>query len=240
MSDQQASEKFKIKNILFFIFSDVLDEDNFLNCLNPGEKDEDELLHPKTAYILQQYSLEQSKFFTKLTEQQLGKPYKWAQSLCGLEFITCSPSISAVSNELMQASVPEIIRKIRNRLQSRLILYKQILELENKNVDGLNIPIDSVAMARVACNLVQWTSISWHEYTERTNITAKFVDEAMVTPDHLLYCAVIIRGSAKLECFISISPNFPQDVPLWAVSLSWNGTHNANNNYDIRVSSNGL
>lgn len=193
-------------------------------------------MHPKTAYVLQQYSLDQTKFFEKLAEQKLGKPYKWAQNLCGLDFVTCNPSSTFVSHELTQATVPEIIRKVRNRLQSRLMLYKQINALESKNVDELNGPMDSIATARVSCTLVQWLSKSWPEYSETNNITAKFIDAGDVTPDHLFYCAVIIRGSAKLECFVSISPNFPNDIPLWAVSLCWNGTRTAENNSDIRVS----
>lgn len=196
------------------------------------------MLNPKTAYTLQEYSINSVKLMEKLTEQRLGKPYKWAQSLCGLDFVTCDESNLITSQETTQATVPQVIQKIRNRLQTRLMLFKQIFALENKNIDELIVATDPVATARVSCSLVQWTSISWNEYSERNNITAKFIDTGLVAANHLFYCAVIIRGSAKLECLISIAPNFPHDMPLWVVSLSWNGVRNAENNAHIRVSVN--
>lgn len=188
---------------------------------------------------LKQLSLDSSTFVSRLEEQQLGKPYKWAQNLCGLNFITCRPSTNTTLNidyELTQESVPDIIKKIRNRLQSRLILYRQVHALEQKNIDDLMIWSDPLASARVSCTLVQWLPITWSEYTERSTITGKFIDANVVNTNHLIYSAIIIRGSAKLECLINISPDFPNKYPLWVISLSWNGLHNSSNNSDIRVS----
>lgn len=196
-------------------------------------------MHPRTAYILQQYSLDQTSFFDKLAKQQLGRPYKWAQTLCGLEFITCNPTSTIVSHESTQTTVPKIIHLIRNRLQSRLILFKQVHALETKDIDQLDTAIDGTLLARLSCSLVQWTAISWPEYENafgNSTITAKFIEAGVVTTHHLLYCAVIIRGSAKLQCLISVPPSFPHDVPLWAISLCWSGNHNAETNTDIRVS----
>jgi len=39
---------------------------------------------------------------------------------------------------------------------------------------------------------------------------------------------------AKLDCFIGISCNFPNDSPLWAIKLHFHGIHNAQNNSSIR------
>lgn len=171
----------------------------------------------------------------------MGKPYGWAQKLCGLQFIACTQSTdTCIDYELTQQTVPNIVKKIRSRLQSRVSLYRQILDLEQKNIENLllssaSTSSSSLSSVRVLCTLVQWTSITWNEYVERNAMTAKFIDEMVVTTDHLLYCAIIIRGSAKLECLISISPNFPNACPLWAISLSWNSIRNASNNSDIRV-----
>lgn len=57
----------------------------------------------------------------------------------------------------------------------------------------------------------------------------------MITSHDLLYRAVITRGSAKLECFVGISTNYPTEMPLCALELSWNGRHNADNNAAIKV-----
>lgn len=202
-----------------------------------NESDADEMLHPKTIYTLQKLSLDTSKFLMKLGEQSLGKPYKWAQNLCGISLMSSrTPNTNTtINNEITQAAVPNIVKKIRTRLNSRVQLCRQVTDLERKNIDALMGNEGALGMARVSCTLVQWSPITWPEYCERNIVTGKFVDSGFVTANHLLYCAIIIRGSAKLECFVSISPNFPSESPLWAISLSWNGVHNAINNTDIRV-----
>lgn len=247
--------------------SDVLDSNNILNCLVSDQCGDDEMLHPKSVYTvsesirylerlaigklltfftipqIKQLALDSSTFLSKLVEHQLGKPYGWAQNLCGLNFTACSQSTATdthIDYELTQQTVPNIVKRIRSRLQSRLSLYRQILDLEQKNIDNLLLSsatstADSLSTVRVLCTLVQWTSITWSEYVERNIVTAKFIEGGVVTADHLLYSAIIIRGSAKLECLINISPNFPNACPLWAISLSWNGIHNASTNSDIRV-----
>lgn len=71
-----------------------------------------------------------------LSEKMLGKPYRWAQDLCGLEFLNTSSTStstdrysSSISNELVQLSVPKIVKQIRSRWQSRLQLQSQITAL---------------------------------------------------------------------------------------------------------------
>lgn len=72
-------------------------------------------------------------FISVLNDKMLGKPYRWAQDLCGLEFLnttsTSMPHYSSVSNELVQLSVPKIVKQIRSRWQSRLVLHSQISAL---------------------------------------------------------------------------------------------------------------
>lgn len=180
--------------------------------------------------------MDANDFLAKLDEEHLGKPYKWAQNLCGLSFTPYGKCVTTnINYELTQTTVPNIVKKIRERLQSRLLLYKQILALEQKNINDLIMPIDSLASVRTSCTLVQWCTITWAEYTKHHIATGKFIDANYVTLNHLLYSAVMIRGAAKLDCFVSISPHFGKRSPLWAISLNWNGTQNASNNADIRV-----
>lgn len=74
-----------------------------------------------------------------LSAKMLGKPYRWAQDLCGLEFLNTSSaststdrSYSGISNELVQLSVPKIVKQIRSRWQARLGLHSQITALGKK------------------------------------------------------------------------------------------------------------
>lgn len=152
--------------------------------------------------------------------------------LCGLEFVSDSNSENTenhtINRETSQITVPDIIKLIKQRFQSRLSLFRQIYALENKNID-FSIDIVESAPIRISSSLVQWSSVSWEEYSS-TATTQRFVEENLVNVHDLFYRAVITRGSAKLECLISLSPNFPHDVPLWGLCLSWNGKHDALNN----------
>lgn len=171
----------------------------------------------------------------KLGEHQLGKPYTWAQNMCGLNFITSTKSLTTVTNNVnTQEMVPVIVDKMHSRLKARYQLYRQVLALEQQ-IYG-NGSKNAGPMSSPTCILAQWSPITYVEYAERSIVTARFIDENLVTSNHLLYHAVLIRGSAKMECFVSVSPNFPAECPIWAIILNFNGSklYPVNNN-EIKV-----
>lgn len=173
-------------------------------------------------------SLDTATFFTKLGEHQLGIPYTWAQNVCGLNYIS-----KTITNDLTQETIPTIIDKMHIRLKSRYQLYRQVLELEQQFYGNGS---KATGTNSATCILAQWSPITYAEYVERTPVTTRYIDENLVTSNHLLYHAVLIRGSAKMECFVSVSPNFPAECPIWAITLNSNGSrlHPSNVN-DIRV-----
>lgn len=58
----------------------------------------------------------------------------------------------------------------------------------------------------------------------------------MASSHDLLYRVVISRGSsATLNCLLCISCNFPADMPLWDITLNWNGKNTAQTSSTIRV-----
>lgn len=173
----------------------------------------------------------------KLNEKQIGKPYTWAQNLCGLNFLTTVKSSADHSNfEEVQEMVPIIIRNMNKRIRSRYVLYRQILALEKKTYSELITKSLLDSTIKPTCILAQWSPITFNEYVERSTVTGRFYDENLVTQSHLLYHSVIIRGSAKMECFISVSPNFPSDCPIWAIHLNSNGSRiHSSNSLDIKV-----
>lgn len=180
-------------------------------------------------------SLDTLTFFTKLGEYQLGKPFTWAQNICGLNFIISSKSMKNLSNnESTQETVPAIVDKMHARLKARYQLYRQLLVLEKKFYG--NGSKSSSSSNTQSCILAQWSPITFAEYEERTITTGRFIDENLVTTNHLLYHTVLIRGSAKMECFVSVSPNYPNECPIWAITLNLNGSrlHPSNSN-DIKV-----
>lgn len=85
---------------------------------------------------MKELAIDPANFISILNEKQLGKPYRWAQDLCGLEFLNTSTASTStdrnnlgVSNELVQLSVPKIVKQIRARWQARLALHNQISAL---------------------------------------------------------------------------------------------------------------
>lgn len=103
-------------------------------------------------------------------------------------------------------------------------------------VEKQHIDLSKAAPTTTACSrLVQWSSISWSEYSQ-ARATQPYVDESIVSAHDLLYRAVLQRASAKLECCISISANFPASLPIWSLELTWKGKQSsALNNTNIRV-----
>lgn len=181
----------------------------------------------------------------KLGEHQLGKPYTWAQNMCGLNFIT-STKASAVTaaaaaanvsnNVFTQEMLPSIVDKMYNRLKARHQLYREVLALERQIYGGNGGGKNSASSTSTTCILAQWSPVTFAEYMERIIITGRFIDENLVTANHLLYHAVLIRGSAKMECFVSVSPNFPNECPIWAIILNFNGQRfYPSNSSDIKV-----
>lgn len=212
---------------------EVIIADRLLDCLFPndfGTKSP----NPRTKYQLEELQLQINDLISILTEKQIGKPYAWAQRACGLDFVNVASSSQSTSSNLCETTVPNIIKQIRARLQSRVKLYKQIHSLESGKTDGPGKSDDKFPV-RISGNLVQWSTISYEEYSV-CPAAAKFVDNMFEESPDLFYRAIITRGSAKLECYIRVSVNYPDESPLWALSLNWNGKHDSTNDSSIKVS----
>lgn len=196
-----------------------MDPRTVLNCLTKTDSDDDDIRHPKIKCALRNACIDQEQFIAALSEHQLGKPYIWAQNLCGLGY-QASDQIQAVS---------KIIDRMRFRLKSRYYLHRQITALKNKTYNNL-------LSTKVTCVLAQWSPITYAEVEGRTTIIQRFVDEGLITSKHLFYHAIIICDGAKMDCFINVSPDFPAECPIWSISLNLRGELNASNSADIRVS----
>lgn len=209
---------------------DILRTTTLLNSLFGNDNGEISP-NPKTKYQLSALGINYNSFNATLEEKEFGKPYIWAQKLCGLDFVNPSAS-GEVKTELSVKTLPEVVKALRHRWESRVMIQKQILLFEENNVDfasSLNIS----SSVRISSNLVQCTPVTWTEYLSHSK-SHKFIEENNVDENDLLYRVVLTRGSAKLECYISIPSNFPNLPALWSLNLNWNGTHNRENNSSVR------
>lgn len=206
--------------------AEIVNPRTILDALNPDDFGH-QSPNPKTDFQLQELLLEPHQLVESLAENRLGKPYKWVQNICGLDFegtsITPNSSSSTnspgiVSNAVCQKHVPILIKLIRKRWLNRLRLYQQIQLLEQKNLtNSATIPPH-----RISCNLITWQSLPWEDYN-KLEPNQRFVQAGLVTEHDLYFEVIVKRDSAKLICYVAITCNYPTASPLWTLSVLWHG-----------------
>lgn len=180
--------------------------------------------NPNSKFQLKEYDLTEEDFVDYLKTNNFGKPFLWAQKLCGIDFI----NQNTYKEDLIEKFVPEIVKKIKTKFNARINLMKQICSLENKNIDLLTSE-KNFSRVRISSSLVQWSSLPYDDFINHPT-SSRFTEMELVTSHDIFYRAVITKGSAKLECLICIPYNYPSENPIWAFCLSWNGVHTSKNN----------
>lgn len=204
---------------------DVITQDRILSSLYT-EDSGDESPNPKSTFQLKKLSLNDDDLRKILEEKKLGKPFKWAQRLCGISFTS---QLSAIqSQRLCEETVPELVRQIRGRLKARMHLYEQIKSLEIGRMHNSS-PV------KISCILQLFVALSHPEYTAEI-CTKRFTqEEQLVSENDNFFRAIITRGTAKLECYICIPTDYPDERPIFALNLCWNDNKfNAENSSHIR------
>jgi THO complex subunit 5 len=216
--------KFNVENSTQSIAAgDIITQDRILSSLYSEDSGSDSP-NPKSSYQLQNVQMNPEDFCKMLDEKKLGKPYKWAQRLCGISFT--SKLNTDESYKLCEETVPQLIRSMRKRINARMKLYYQIQSLEIGK-------ITTSGSVRISSILQQFVSLSFAEYSAIV-CTKKFIDEEIVKSNDLFYRAIVTRGSAKLECYIAVPGDFPSGYPIFALELNYDNKYNADNSSHIR------
>ncbi|XP_033246349.1 THO complex subunit 5 isoform X1 [Drosophila miranda] len=186
---------------------------------------------PGIQYDLQNKDLTPQECIQYLESKDFGKAYCWLQSICSIPTVNSSMLYKHELN--LNKSMRETIARITRRWNSWLNLSQQIRGLTNKDID-LYVLKENVYPAALSCSLVQWTAITLEEFLAQNS------DVLNISPDdkgitYNSYRAVIVRGSAKMECFIRIPSNYPLEMPLWILSVHWNGRRTSQNNAAIKM-----
>ncbi|XP_023938510.2 THO complex subunit 5 homolog [Bicyclus anynana] len=212
--------------------ADVLTGDCVLTELYIGDTGSDSP-HPATAYLLNAAGI--SEPFSHFISE-IGKPYIWAQRMCGLDFMTIVSGENKSNmniqpcQSLSVTSVENFIFTLKKRLKARVELMKELQDLES----GKIVPSKGFSCSlKLSGSLTQWQSITWHEYSQAPS-TAHFISENLVTEANMLYRAIVTRQSAKLVALVAVCSDYPKKAPLFSLTMHWNGTHNALTNDDIR------
>ncbi|CAG5045918.1 unnamed protein product [Parnassius apollo] len=210
--------------------ADVLNGDCILNELYTGDTGNDSP-HPATTYLLNAAGITEN-FHDFIPE--IGKPYVWAQRMCGLDFMAVVLDEHKVyktfqpCQSLSVASVENFIFTLKKRLKARVELMKELQDLEC----GKILPVKDLPI-RLSGSLTQWQSVGWPEYSQSPS-TAFLISEGLASADNMLYRAIVTRQSAKLVALVALSSDYPKKSPLFSLTLHWNGTHHAGINDDIR------
>ncbi|XP_037947648.1 THO complex subunit 5-like isoform X2 [Teleopsis dalmanni] len=177
---------------------------------------------------LKSFQINPTSWLQNLQKKGYGKPYKWLQKMCyirvnGIQNWEEQKTLNVISN---------VINKIKKLWQCRLILFTQLKAIVNNKI-FLYTENEKLPPGEPSCSLVKWTSIDQEDYY------ASFVDktnqDSDVKDSNSFYRALIVKGSAKMECLISLPLKFPFESPLWSINISWNGQHNATNNSAIKL-----
>lgn len=177
--------------------------------------------HPKTHYQLRAVRCDAQRFAALLATKKLGRPYRWAQQLCGLDMTSVTDAGAGsgdvvASLEITQASVPQVVRQIRQRWQSRLALCEQIRTL----TASIAVRPTATTVPCVAAVLQRWQAIDWAVYSKQAAVQ-RFVQTPGVIDEHdLFYTVTVGRGTvARFECAVRVSVQHPRTLPLWALSF---------------------
>ncbi|XP_053609992.1 THO complex subunit 5 homolog [Plodia interpunctella] len=211
--------------------ADVLSGHCILNELYPADTGNDSP-HPATAYLLNAAGI--SEDFQHFIPD-VGKPYIWAQRMCGLDFMAVvldDQKLNKViqpSQSLSVTTVENFILTLKKRLKYRVELMKELQDLESGKIcpPKGNVPV------RLSGSLTQWQSVGWPEYSQSPSTTF-LISEGLVNCNDMLYRAIITRQSAKLVALVALASDYPKKAPLFSLTLHWNGTHHAGINDDIR------
>ncbi|KAG7208914.1 hypothetical protein KM043_015094 [Ampulex compressa] len=169
--------------------------------------------NPANHYQLQRHNL------GNFASLGLGIPYKWAQRMTGLHFV--SPNVSeqkATTQESGQDSVENVLKEIKRRVKARLELCTEIRHLEAGNLPIFPNTCDPMPQ-KISTTLHRFTTMTWKSYSSHSNVP-EFFKQSLVSSVDIFYEAVLRRGSSELIARIAIKPDYPKIAPVFNISVS--------------------
>lgn len=207
--------------------SDLLNPDSILNCIYPDDFG-DHSPNPATAFILQRGGMEEFSSYVS----QIGRPYLWAQWLCGLQFLVESRSLQKSLTPMHTGQMEQTVRRLRRRIRSRLALQKQLEALERGTV-----PISSSFIrqfpAKIVSRLVQWKRTTYEDILTYPYMQ-RMIGCDLASPSRLFFTGLVERGSAALTFHVVVAPDYPLSSPVFALSLRWKDERTALSDEGIR------
>lgn len=184
------------------ILDNLFGDDNGLCSPNPGNH-----------FQLKKNGLED---FSKVVAE-VGKAYRWAQRLAGLEFLHGSGAAVVPGHEVGRAFVEEFAHSINARFAARVGLYEQLLSLE-KGLVQVPAQLADHFPSKITSTLKQWTQVT-HADVESHPSHKEMEELGLIRGDELVYQAVLRRGSAMVKALVLLRDNYPREAPLFLLVL---------------------
>ncbi|KAL4132690.1 hypothetical protein QTP88_009807 [Uroleucon formosanum] len=165
---------------------------------------------------------------TEFNTMEVGKPYIWAQSICGLDFLNPNAPDFLISRN----HIAQVLKAINNRLKTRLSLITQLdcSDLERRfSVNGVNLT--SV--------LSPWNTMAWENFI-KLEYCKPHVEFGTVAENDLLFKRVINYKTATLTVVMVIKCDYPKSNPIFTLQLNMPTTNegmsvlNSTNNNSVR------
>lgn len=169
--------------------------------------------NPGNHFQLKKNGLED---FSKVVAE-VGKAYRWAQRLAGLEFLHGSGAAVVPSHEVGRAFVEEFAHSISARFAARVGLYEQLLSLE-KGLVQVPAQLADHFPSKITSVLKQWTQVT-HADVESHPSHKEMEELGLIRGDELVYQAVLRRGSAMVKALVLLRDNYPKEAPLFLLVL---------------------
>ncbi|OAD59358.1 THO complex subunit 5 like protein [Eufriesea mexicana] len=205
-----VESKLKTDGVAGISTGDMLVSESILRELYPRDLGL-ESPNPANYYQLNRHNLGQ---FSSLG---LGIPYKWAQRMAGLHFISPDTREQKLAGcEVTQDSVESVLREIKRRVIARLELCTEIRQLECGNLPVF-ITNNDLLPQKLSTILQKFSTISWNNYCN--NVNPVFQEQKLVSSLDIFYEAILRRGNNELVARIAIKPDYPKIAPVFNISI---------------------
>lgn len=168
--------------------------------------------NPANNYHLSKYN------FGKFTTLGIGMPYKWAQNMAGLNFITQNiknyNNKITTANKLAHYSVENVIKEIKKRIKSRIELYNEIRQLEKGNFINSTVQL---MPQKITTYLYKFTSLKDHVIDDNADDDDDNNEESSV---NMHYEAVLRHGNNEMIARITIKPDYPKVIPVFKLKIN--------------------
>nr|CAH7718024.1 unnamed protein product [Callosobruchus chinensis] len=204
--------------------SEILCGESVLSGLTDDDDDGRECPNPTVSYQLKRAGI--TSFAQVVSD--IGHPYRWAQRVCGTNFLAKQTNSSQIAN----SNVETIVKLLFKSLHARYGLAKQMQMLEQNMVSEVPASLELPPIVGSAPS--KWSSASYHQFCQ-AEFTQHQIEEELVSPTDTFYSLRVSRDNAVLEAFVVIRKYYPEVAPIFALCLNFEKKkHHSLNCEDIR------